>query len=162
MIKEINCDIFEAPIDVLGHCCNCFNTMGGGIALEIAKRYPKVKEVDSKTIKGDKNKLGTVSMVSIGDSRYIANMYGQYQYGIENRHLNYESFYSCLKELDYACETRTINVSKIGLPYKIGCGSAGGSWKIVREMIYDVFENSNKKLYICKNTFVINIKDREF
>ena len=52
-------DLAEAgEFDIIIHGCNCFNTMGGGIAREIRERYPEVSTVDSKTVSGDYSKLG--------------------------------------------------------------------------------------------------------
>ena len=36
------------------------------------------------------------------------------------------------------------------IPYKIGCGLAGGNWNIVEKMIYEVFDNTNVTCFICK------------
>ena len=46
MIKEINCDLLTAPVDAIFHCCNCFNTMGAGVALAIKNKYPEVFKVE--------------------------------------------------------------------------------------------------------------------
>ena len=48
----------ERHFDIIAHGCNCFCTMGSGIAPQIAKAFPEAYDVDQKTVKGDKKKLG--------------------------------------------------------------------------------------------------------
>lgn len=150
MVKIINCDIFKAPIDVLIQGCNCFNTMGGGIALVIKNLFPEAYQADSETKKGDRAKLGkySLAMVKRSDSqiKYIFNLYQQYEFG-GDRALNYEAFYSGL-ELIRGSITNTDLV--IGIPYGIGCGLANGSWPIVYEMIKEIFKDSTIDVLICK------------
>jgi hypothetical protein len=43
-------------------------------------------------------------------------------------------------------------VSRIGFPKNMGCMLAGGSWKIVESMIYDIYENGPFDVYICEYT----------
>jgi len=150
MVKIINCDIFKAPIDVLIHGCNCFNTMGGGIAFFIKNLFPEAYEADLRTKKGDRKKLGTFSFATIDrkdtNIKYIFNLYQQYEFG-GYRPLNYEAFYNGL-ELIRGSITNTNLV--IGIPYGIGCGLAKGAWLIVYEMIKEVFKDSTLEVLICK------------
>lgn len=53
----------DGTFDVMIHGCNCFNTMGGGIAGQISKRWPMVSAVDILTESGDINKLGQIQIV---------------------------------------------------------------------------------------------------
>lgn len=49
----------QKPNSAFAHGCNCFNTMGKGMAVEVRTTYPDMYYVDCKTKKGDRNKLGT-------------------------------------------------------------------------------------------------------
>ena len=60
--------------DVIVHGCNCFNTMGAGIALAVKRKYPEAYEVDKRTKYGDINKLGTIS-VAYCDDVIVVNGY---------------------------------------------------------------------------------------
>jgi len=51
----------EGKFDVIVHGCNCFNTMGAGIARQIARRFPEAYAADCETIASDISKLGTFS-----------------------------------------------------------------------------------------------------
>lgn len=151
MITEVSTDIFIAPIDILVHQCNCHHTMGAGIAKILSDKWPIVNEVDIKTtLKGDKTKLGTCSIATINDPncriKYVYNMYAQFRYG-KGRYTNYEAFY---RGLEFVKQHTANTALVIGFPYKIGCRSAGGSWRVVKTMIYDVFEDSPRQVLICQ------------
>ena len=55
----------EGKFDVITHGCNCFNTMGAGIARQIAIEFPEAAIADNYTKRGDKSKLGTIGVVDI-------------------------------------------------------------------------------------------------
>ena len=154
MIKTIDCNLLEADVDVIAHCANCFCTMGGGVAYAIAVEYPEAVEADDLTKKGDGKKLGTVSLAVVKDPtkhknqniKAIANIYGQYGMGGEKA-VNYEGIYNGLVDLKKRLKP---TIRNIGLPHKIGCGLAGGDWRIVEKMIEVVFENVPYDVIICK------------
>jgi len=55
----------NGEFDVIIHGCNCFCTMGGGIAKTIKNEFIEAFNADRKTIKGSKDKLGTCSFANI-------------------------------------------------------------------------------------------------
>ena len=130
-------DLAEAgEFDIVVQGCNCFNTMGGGIAREIRERYPEVARVDAKTKKGDYNKLGTwTEHMAIGrhaqpQSYYtIINAYTQYDMSRGTDVFEYTAFLLILEKLLYAYGDK-----RIGLPY-IGMGLAGGDRETIIPMI---------------------------
>jgi len=120
--------------DVVVQGCNCFNTMGGGIAREIRERYPHVAAVDSKTVRGDYNKLGTWTsenvIVKNGTVTFdIINAYTQYNMSTGEDVFEYTAFLLILEKLLYAHGDK-----RIGLPY-IGMGLAGGDRETIIPMI---------------------------
>lgn len=128
-------DLAEAgQFDVIVQGCNCFNTMGGGIAREIKERYPTVAEVDSWTQKGDYLKLGTwtagvIQMVTIPHDFTIINAYTQYNMSQGTDVFEYTAFQLILEKLTFAYPGK-----RIGLPY-IGMGLAGGDRNTIMPMI---------------------------
>ena len=65
MVNEIKGDLIElakqGEFDVVIHGCNCFCTMGAGIAPKMAKEFGCNKyDKESEYYKGDINKLGTI------------------------------------------------------------------------------------------------------
>jgi hypothetical protein len=174
MLKEIVGDIFEEfeakRINVLVHQANCFHTMGGGIARVIAERYPVAAEVDrGKTLRGDKDKLGTYSIAKLPDGRRIVNVYSQFDTSammntqedirdtIEEamadtgRATRYDAVDVALRDLEEALATsKLVTQYVLGIPYGYGSDLAGGSWTIVRAIIESVFAESPVKVIIVK------------
>ncbi len=65
MYNEINGDLIklalEGKFDVIAHGCNCFCTMGAGIAPQMAKTFGCDKfKMEFSQYRGDINKLGTI------------------------------------------------------------------------------------------------------
>lgn len=119
----------QGNFDVIIHGCNCFNIMGAGIAKTIKKNWPEAYEEDCKTVKGDKNKLGTYTSVIV-DNLIIVNAYTQFHYGKKQ---DYESNYKAIKSVFKKIKT-DFKGKKIGFP-KIGAGLAGGEWNIISDII---------------------------
>lgn len=124
----------EGLFDVIVHGCNCFNTMGAGLALEIKNRYPNVAAADNETLRGDYLKLGNWTSGTSGwnntDSNFlIINAYTQYTMSKDNDVFEYTAFQLILQKLLAQYGKR-----RIGLPY-IGMGLAGGNKDIIIPMI---------------------------
>ena len=109
-------DLAEAgEFDIVVQGCNCFNTMGGGIAREIRERYPSAAAIDASTTRGDYNKLGnwTVGLNDLTDRKFIIiNAYTQYNMSTGEDVFEYTAFQLILEKLEFAYPT-----SRIGFPY---------------------------------------------
>ena len=122
-------DLAEAgEFDIIVQGCNCFCTMGGGIAREIAERYPMAALVDYGTLKGDYCKLGNYTTAFTGKF-LIVNAYTQYNMSQGNDVFEYTAFQLILEKLTFAYPGK-----RIGLPY-IGMGLAGGNKDHILDMI---------------------------
>jgi O-acetyl-ADP-ribose deacetylase (regulator of RNase III) len=135
MIKYINKNIIDlaksGEYDYIVHGCNCFCAMNSGVAKAIVDAFPEARHEDNKTTPGDSSKLGSVTFAK-SNGIVVVNCYTQYRYGTDSRKLNYEAMYKCLEEL-----SKLDLKSRILIP-KIGCGLAGGNWKIVDVMIHEI------------------------
>lgn len=136
-------------LDVIVHGCNCFHTMGAGIAKEIKDRYPTAYSADcSHTTKGDKNKLGGYTWVEVlahtGLTFIIVNGYTQYNYGKNGPHLNYEAVTSVFKMVKEQFPKLII-----GYP-RIGAGLAGGDWNRIQEIINEELNGMEHHLITLK------------
>lgn len=139
-------DLLASNCTVIAHGCNCFNTMGSGIARAIRARYPLSYEADCQTVRGDASKLGTFTMCAYPDRR-IFNLYTQYRFGTKEMHLDYEALVAALVEMRTTLDEHDPEHNEIvGLP-RIGCGLAGGNWKDVEELIDTVFPNRTIHIY---------------
>lgn len=139
MIKDVDGNLIEMAddglFDVIAHGCNCFNTMGSGIAKSIKNRWPKVLAADLATTKGDRSKLGTCIPVKCdtiaGGSVDVVNAYTQYRYGRGGPHADYEAVRSCMVWLN-----ENYKGKRVGLPL-LAAGLAGGDWSIIYRHIAD-------------------------
>ena len=142
-------DLAEAgEFDIVVQGCNCFNTMGGGIAREIRERYPVAARVDMETKQGDYQKLGTWTESDAGDyfdtSTYsvtnklecsdpkrftIINAYTQYNMSTGEDVFEYPAFQLILQKLVHEYPGK-----RFGFPY-IGMGLAMGDKKIIISML---------------------------
>lgn len=131
-MKEVNGDLLklfeQGEFDAIGHQCNCFNTMGAGIARTIAGRFSGAYDADGKTYPGDIRKLGDFSSY-LTKHGVIFNIYGQYSMG--HGSTNYYALGTAFTKLN-----SIIKGQKLGLPL-IGCGLAGGDWIKVRQIIQE-------------------------
>ena len=125
-------DLAEAgEFDIVVQGCNCFNTMGGGIAREIRERYPVAASVDMETVNGDYRKLGTWTECDAGETNRftIINAYTQYNMSRGTDVFEYTAFQLILEKLAFVFPGK-----RIGLPY-IGMGLAGGDKDTIIPMI---------------------------
>lgn len=134
----------DGEFDVIVHGCNCMNTMGAGIARDIKQAWPKAYEVDKKTKRGDRSKLGTYSradvILQIPDGGgykiqdlIILNAYTQYDYRhTDGPPVDYEAIKRVFTQIN-----QNFKGKKIGIP-KIGAGLAGGDWKEISQIIKQV------------------------
>lgn len=122
-------DLAEAgEFDIIVQGCNCFNTMGGGIAREIRERFSMAAQVDNETVKGDYNKLGNYTTAFTGKF-LIVNAYTQYNMSQGTDVFEYTAFQLILEKL-----INEFGNKRIGLPY-VGMGLAGGDKDLIIPMI---------------------------
>ena len=133
--------------DVIIHGCNCFCTLGAGIAKKIRDRFPEAYQADLKTGMGDKSKLGTYSSALIDNHAkpfVVVNAYTQFDFSGEKVLADYYAIRSVFRQVrkDFA-------LKRIGYP-KIGAGLAGGDWKIISAIIDEELKNQEHTLVITE------------
>ena len=127
---------------------NCFHTQGGGIAKRIRDKYPSMYDVDVKhSRRGDRIKMGDFCVSEVSPDKFCYGYYGQYNFGMEKRHTNYEAVYTGLEKI--ASHAYINNIKILGLPKNMGARLGGGKWPIIRAIIDEVFIGSPMELYIC-------------
>ena len=144
--KEVQGDLIklalEGQFDVIAHGCNCFCTMGAGLAPQMAKAFncDKYTLEDSK-YRGDINKLGQIEYGYIPLRKfkidlYAVNCYTQYGFGSNHEEgtvapVVYEAITLCMRKINHIFKGK-----RIGLPL-LGCHLAGGDWNIVKQIFQD-------------------------
>lgn len=113
------------------HGCNCFCTMGAGIAYLVRKKWPGAYKADLKTTHGDPTKLGDFSYYyDKGVDLFVVNAYTQYRYG-RGRLVDYEAVASVFTKLNKFVKEKD---RPVGIP-RIGAGLAGGHWEAIETII---------------------------
>ena len=143
---------WAAKVDVIGHQVNCFGVMGGGLALQIAHKWPDVlvkyqKYVNDFVWHSERSKiLGHCQIIPVTECS-IANLFGQYSTG-PGLQTDYPALLAALITL----KTQMLmqRLKRLALPVNLGCGLAGGDWGIVRGIIEDVFENSDIQVILVE------------
>lgn len=155
----------DGKFDVIIHGCNCFNTMGAGIAKEIKSKFPEAYQIDCKTIKGDMSKLGNITYadikrpnkykinIKISEKKEINVGEGYNQLSIVNGYTQF-SYYGKKCLVDYDAVRKVFKKVKklfadkrIGYP-KIGAGLAGGDWSIIEKIINEELEDEDHTLVL--------------
>jgi O-acetyl-ADP-ribose deacetylase (regulator of RNase III) len=138
-------DILSVETGIICHQVNCMGKMGSGLAKSIAEKFPNVEKeyIDYvRSIQKTKPELlvfllGQVQFVQITSSLFVANLFGQFRYGTDSQKTEYSALTRCfLKVRKKACELHL----PVYIPLHIGCGLAGGDWKVVEPMIYKIFQ----------------------
>lgn len=135
----------EGEFDVIIHGCNCYNTMGAGIARAVRDRLPEAFAADRATIKGDFEKLGTYTSAEMvrDDVRFtVINAYTQGNYRGSGALVDYDAIRS-----NFRAVAKNFPDARIGYP-KIGAGLAGGDWDRIAAIIDEELEG-------CDHTLVV-------
>ena len=131
--------MFGVVKGILVQQVNCRNEMGAGLAKAIYEQCPQVKEDYHNSFK-DKSAeelFGTYRLIDTGSGLKIANLYTQFDYAdsakpetMGKKYTDVDKLINVIKKLseDYPDET-------IYIPYRIGCGLAGGDWTEVIERL---------------------------
>ena len=129
----------KGEFDVIIHGCNCYNTMGAGIARAVRDRLPEAFAADRATVKGDLGKLGTYTSAEIvrDDVRFT-----QGNYRGSGALVDYDAIRS-----NFRAVAKNFPDARIGYP-KIGAGLAGGDWDRIAAIIDEELEG-------CDHTLVV-------
>ena len=140
MAKIIVGNLLESDCEYICHQVNCQGRMGSGIAKQIRNKWEAVYDMYMNV--ASPSQLGHIQKVFVQDPkinmRCIINMFAQEYYGYDGRrYTSYDAFWNCLSEI----KAKTPKGSKIGFPWKIGCGLGGGNWGVIYQMIIEVLNN---------------------
>ncbi len=143
---------------IIPHVCNNVGVFGGGFAAQVGDKFPIVKE--NFQLLGNKIPLGKVQYVKIATENIyrheiiMANMVAQN--GIisakNRRPLNYEYLVKSMctvREFIQNLNNVNDNQTEIHCP-KFGSGLAGGEWKLIENLIEDIWYNIPVFVYSIK------------
>ena len=158
-------------LDIILHQANCFHTMLAGVARYLLDAYPIIGIEDKKTKYGDLNKLGhyTACLTDLPNDIIIFNIYSQFKPGsskdlpdndVDSASNRLKYLECALKSIADNIEIFNININdnikqiRIGIPWLIGCGIAGGNINDTFLTIKNIFEpikNNVKIIFIDIN-----------
>lgn len=148
-MKKIEGDLlklaFKGEFDVIVHGCNCFHQMGAGIAKPISQRFPEALAADKETPRGERDKLGTISIADIqrGEVKFtIVNAYTQFQIHGPAPRVDYDAVKKCFMTIGDQYKGM-----RIGYPL-VGAGLAGGDWTIISKLIDSALAGSDHTLVV--------------
>lgn len=151
-MKVINQDITTVETGVIGHQCNCQGVMGAGVALAIRNKWPKAYDGYMHAHKQHKLILGMGITVEVKEEPplFVMHLCGQSHFGNRGIFTDYEALSDALSNMknfqkDYA-SVYDDKILQLYLPYGIGCGLAGGDWKIVESIIESIMPD----VILCK------------
>lgn len=133
----------RGKFDVIIHGCNCFCSMGAGIAKVIKHEFPEAYQADLATKKGAKEKLGTYSKALIkrnGVKIVVVNAYTQFNWSGTAPIVDYDAIQNVFTQIK-----KDFQGKRIGYPL-IGAGLAGGDWNIIEAIINNELEGENHTL----------------
>lgn len=143
-MRKIKGDLIELAIDgefdLIIHGCNCFCTMGAGIAKTIKLEFPEAYKADLKTEKGNKSKLGTISFAETkthNGKLIVVNGYTQFNWRGSGKKADYDAIRNVFRKVK-----EKFSGLRIGYP-AIGAGLAGGDWNIIAEIIEEELNGEN-------------------
>ena len=161
-MKHIKGDIFTTDADAILHQVNCQGVMGAGLAKQIKEKYPTVfkyykarcdadKEARKRLVLSKSNLLGLAQICykedyrvgQVEDTQVIVNCFAQDRYGRDGRcYTDYAALKKCFEYVNQRFAGK-----KVAIPYLMGCGLAGGDWKIVSELIKNTLVDCDVTLY---------------
>jgi len=147
MISYHNGDLLKSGCDIIAHQVNLQGVMGGGLALQIAEKYPQCEKNYMEYVKKWSKKvdlIGCINSYSHDKSPIIVNCFSQEQ----DYTTNYEAVRNCFKQVRIICNL--VNKKTIGVAFNYGCGIAKGDWNKVLAIFKELFAESNIELQIWK------------
>lgn len=137
----------QGRFDVLVHGCNCFCSMGAGVARLIQEEFPEAYAADLVTSKGDRRKLGNYSHATVKRGHYtltIVNAYTQFHFQGEPCLVDYQAIRKVFAKI-----REDFTGKRIAFP-KIGAGLGGGDWQKIASIIGEELAGEDSTLIVYK------------
>lgn len=153
---------------VLFHQVNCQGKMAAGIGKAIKQQYPQhyedyLLELSPLHI----NTTCTINEVAFGsfvettvegedllshggDYKLIVGLFGQFYYGRDKRQTNYAALIHAIVLWFRSTLMVDFSETQFIVPKGVGCGLAGGDWKLVELLLKEVEDMFNIEFTICE------------
>lgn len=127
------------------HGCNCQGSMGAGIATTFRAKYPEIYETYRAKCKAEPRQfnLGDAFLWKDITHPWVFNLGTQEQYW--RGRASYEAIETALRTMRQQADAE--GIQSIAVP-RIGTGYGGLSWRKVREIVEQVFDDWSGTLYV--------------
>lgn len=144
-----NGNLLDAQTTVIGHQVNCQGVMGSGIAKQIRDKWPLIFSNYQVKCQSPISPLGDVLIVKVSDNQYIANIFGQYNYGTNGeRYTSYDALDIAFSRLKYTMVEN--NFKSLAIPYKMSSDRGGADWDVVLALLNSAFKDTDITIEIWK------------
>lgn len=149
MITEYKGNLLDSKADVIAHQTNCAGVMGAGVALQIKEQLlaegEYIKYVGLCNYAPSKELLGGMQLLKTKDHRLVANLFGQNRPQSSGVATDYDALRKAINALHRWAK---YNLFSVAVPGLLGCGLAGGDWKVVRQLLEEIFSDDDVSLEI--------------
>jgi hypothetical protein len=144
-------NLLETDVYMIAHQVNCLGIMGGGVARQIKEKwhyvYTEYRDyIERYENNNKKSPLGT-SCYSVVGNHMILNIFGQEDVSCNSCMTDYNAVRTAFEDFisGYRRSQRIPDDAQIqiAIPYKFGCGLAGGDWNIMTELLEDIEKQYN-------------------
>ena len=143
ILTEIKKDLFEMPEDYyLAHCISGDYALGAGIA----KTFVQKMDMKFKLFKKYPIPIGQ-SYANVRKALLVERVFNLVTKERCFHKPTYDSIWATLSDMKEQCQI--LGVEKLAMPL-IGCGLDGCKWEKVKELIIEVFEDTNIEIVICR------------
>lgn len=154
MIHHIQCDLLEAPADLIAHQVNCMGVMGSGVASQIKERFPEVyvryrsvcRSMRPSALLGMAQYIRLPHESIVTHPKGVINLFAQKSFGRDKQYTDYSALKESLRELKNIMHHRDHH--SVAFPYRMGCVRGGGDWSKVSRMIEEEF--SDYEVFLCE------------
>lgn len=149
-IIVVHGNILNAEEHIICHQVNCKGVMNAALAKQIRDKWKQVYlEYMGLFTESTSSLLGSAQLVPVGNVKYVANLFGQYNYG-RNPLMCYTNYRALKNAFINVKQFAVINNYSVAIPYGIGCGLANGDWEKVYKIILEVFLDSGVNVTLYK------------
>lgn len=142
-INEVTQDLFTVPQGYyLAHCISGDYALGAGIA----KKFDKVYDMRFKLHRDYAIPEGQ-KYANVGRALLVDNVFNLVTKSRCFHKPTYDELYNTLVDMKEQCET--FGIRKIAMPL-IGCGLDRLDWNKVKDVIEDVFSDTDIEILVCK------------
>lgn len=137
-IREENRDLFTVPQGYyLAHCITADFSLGAGVAKKMDEIY---------NMRNKLNYFYNYPMYCVGEVITVDNVYNLVLKKTPDKKAKYKKLRLALDDMRNEMECNL--VTKVAMP-RIGCGHEGLEWESVKEIIEDVFKDTDVEILVC-------------